>query len=229
MDSATQNRRINIQFIDIENLALDSIYISRHVTYAWVVALTCKAKDIPEAHSTKKTLECKFLIFLVLSCQIAFVAGLPAANASSTRPSKIKVDALTRNACYEWKDEFVSPQSSGSPMPPAFYGLIAKKVNCSQRHHFQVISIDSRERFIKAKSSSGSSMKYCQKKLSESKYYLLENQKLNWSLMEILKSAKSYSCFVTGKVSVKPGSQKVFFYEELYNSLSDQSELGDQK
>ena len=178
-----------------------------------------------EASSIKR----RFLSVFLISCQVAFTFGLPTASASSTRPLKIKVDALIRNSCYEWKDKFVSPQGGGSPMPPAFYGLLAQRVECNQRHHFQVISIDSREKFLKAKSLNGSSMKYCEKKLSGSKYYLMENQKLNWSLMEISKSAKSYSCFVTGKVSVKPGSDRVFFYEELFTAVSNQSELGDQK
>jgi hypothetical protein len=69
-------------------------------------------------------------------------------------------------------------------------------------------------------------MKYCEKKLSLSNYSLLENQRLNWSLMEISKLAKSYSCFVSGKVSIKPGKERLFFYEELYSPLSKQQELG---
>jgi len=178
----------------------------------------------------------KFLIAFVVSSQIVLAVGAPAVSASSTRPSKIKVNALTKNSCYEWKDKFVSPQGSEdflspqgseSPLPPAFYAVIAQKVNCNQRHHFQVISIDSQDKFLKAKSSSGSSMKYCEKILSASNYSLMENQRLNWSLMEISKLTKRYSCFVTGKVSVKPGKEKVFFYEELFTSLSKQQELGE--
>jgi hypothetical protein len=177
----------------------------------------------------------KFLVILVVALQTVLVVGMPALNASPTRPSKIKVNSLTINACYEWKDKFVSPQVSGdslspqgseSPLPPAFYATRAQKVNCNLRHHFQVISIDSRDKFLKAKSASGTSMKYCEKKLSLSKYSLLENQRLSWSLMEISKLAKSYSCFVTGKVSIKPGKERVFFYDELYGPISKQQEGG---
>ena len=184
------------------------------------------------------SLKTKFLIILSVSCQIILIVGAPEVSASSTRPLKVKVDSLTRNACYEWRDKLVSTQSSGdflspqgseSPLPPAFFALQARKVNCNQRHHFQVISIDSREKFLKSKSLMGSSMKYCQKRLTEGKYSLLENQKLNWSLMEISKLANSYSCFVTGKVSEKPGAEKVFFYEELFTPLSHKAKTGDQK
>lgn len=184
----------------------------------------------------KESIKVRSLSLFIVSCHIAFLSSLPSANASSTRPSKIKVDSLTKNACYEWKDQVVSSQESGdvlspkgseSPLPPTFLAVQARKVNCYQRHHFQVISFDSRTKFLKAKASSGSSMKYCQKRLSESKYSLLENQKLNWSLMEISKLTKSYSCFVTGKVSLKPGTEKVFFFEELFSPLTNQSKLED--
>jgi hypothetical protein len=173
----------------------------------------------------------KFLSIVISCVLIVLTISIPGANASSTRPLKIKVDSLSVNACYEWKDKFVSPQVSGdflspqggeSPLPPAFYAARAQKVNCNQRHHFQVISIDSRAKFLKAKSASGTSLKYCEKRLISSRFSILENQRLNWSLMEISKLANSYSCYVTGKVSLMPGKEKVFFYEELYSPLSRQ-------
>ena len=194
------------------------------------------ALKILDASKKRSSLRPKFLIAFVVTSQIVLAVGASAVSASSTRPSKIKVHALTKNACYEWKDKFVSPQGSEdflspqgsqSPLPPAFYAVLAQKVNCNQRHHFQVISIDSQDKFLKAKSSSGSSMKYCEKTLSVSNYSLMENQRLNWSLMEISKLTKRYSCFVTGKVTVKPGKEKVFFYEELFNPLSKQQGLGE--
>jgi hypothetical protein len=182
----------------------------------------------------RSSLKSKFLIVFVVTCQIVLAVGGPSVSASSTRPSKIKVDTLTKNACYQWKDKFVShqgnddsqsPQGSESPLPPTFYATLAQKINCNLLHHFQVISIDSQDKFLKAKSSSGSSIKYCEKLLSLSKYSLMENQRLNWSLIETSKLTKRYSCFVTGKVSIKPGKEKVFFYEELFSPLSYKNEV----
>lgn len=238
MVSASLNKQMIAPFTEFGIFVLEFPVFLQAIDLGFGGATANKANDMLKAFFNRSDFKSRLLILLVMSFQIAFISSLPASNASSVPPSKIKVDSLTRNACYEWRDKFVSsqsntdflsPQGSESPLPPAFYATQARKVNCNQRHHFQVISIDSREKFLKAKSSSGTSMKYCQKRLAESKYTLLQNQKLNWSLMEISKLAKSYACFVTGKVSRKPGNQKVFFYEELFAPLSSQTELGDQK
>lgn len=158
-------------------------------------------------------------VFLLVFVQIFTLVGTNAVHAATSQLSKVKVDSVVRNGCYEWKDEDVSSQDSGVPMPPAFYARIANKVNCNELHHFQIISIDNREKFLKGTNVSGSSKKYCEQKLKASKLTLTEGRYLNWGTMEVSKKTLSYSCFVTGKVSTKPGNKKVFFFEELFSPL----------
>jgi len=160
-----------------------------------------------------------FFVFLLVFVQIFTLVGTNAVHAATSQLSKVKVDSLVRNGCYEWKDGDVSPQDGGVPMPPAFYARIANKVNCNELHHFQIISIDNREKFLKGTTVSGSSKKYCEQKLKASKLTLTEGRYLNWGTMEVSKKTLSYSCFVTGKVSTKPGNKKVFFFEELFSPL----------
>lgn len=160
-----------------------------------------------------------FFVLLLVFCQVFTLVGTNDVHAATSQLSKVKVDSLVRNGCYEWKDEDVSSQDSGIPMPPAFYARIASKVSCNELHHFQVISIDNREKFSKGTTVSGSSKKYCEQKLKASKLSLAEGRYLNWGTMEVSKKTLSYSCFVTGKVSTKPGSKKVYFFEELFSPL----------
>ena len=160
-----------------------------------------------------------FFVFLFVFCQILTVVGTNTVQAATSQLSKVKVDSLVRNGCYEWKDEDVSSQDNGIPMPPAFYARSARKVSCNELHHFQIISIDNREKFLKGTTVSGSSKKYCEQKLKVSKLSLAEGRYFNWGTMEVSKKTLSYSCVVTGKVSAKPGSKKVYFFEELFSPL----------
>jgi hypothetical protein len=160
-----------------------------------------------------------FYVFLLVFCQIFVFVGSNAADAVTSQLSKIKIDSLVRNGCYQWKDEDVSSKNSGIPLPPAFYGQSAHKVSCNVLHHFQVISIDNREKFLKGTAVSGSSKKYCEQKLKVSKLSLAEGRYFNWGTMEVSKKPLSYSCFVTGKVSIKPGKKSAYFFEELFSPL----------
>jgi hypothetical protein len=160
-----------------------------------------------------------FFLLLLVFCQIFTLVRTNAVHAATSQLSKVKVDSLVRNGCYEWKDGDVLSQDSGVPMPPAFYARIANKVSCNELHHFQIISIDNREKFLKGTTVSGSSKKYCEQKLKASKLILAEGRYLNWGTMEVSKKTLSYSCLVTGKVSTKPGSKKVYFFEELFSPL----------
>ncbi len=159
-------------------------------------------------------------IFIIVCCLFFVSLGIDNVKAQpSLQQTKVKVNSLVKNGCYAWKDKDVSTQDNGIPLPPAFYGMEAEKVNCLELHHFQIISVESQRNYLKAKSAAESSKKYCEQKLRKSKLNLFENTELNWRWVETFKSDLYFSCIVRGKVSIKPGSVKAYFYEELFFPL----------
>lgn len=149
------------------------------------------------------------------------------ANASGFLTSQIKVDSLKLNGCYVWTDQIQLHNNSGIPVPPAFIGMNAERVECSLRHHFQVISIESQRAFSLGKKKFGSNFKYCWEKFNKGKYVLPSLGNVSWSKIGSSKLNFSYSCFVISKNYLKPGSSKAYFFEELFSPLDKKVESSD--